>query len=84
MKQKIFISILKEMSSTCNHMIRAGKGHFNRCNINISTSDPEKRFCAKHRICVFVEGVEPKDQKIKQEIKYLDYITFTASLITVE
>jgi len=51
------------------------------CRDKVSRVDPEHRFCAEHRICVFIVDPEKHIRVPESEEKYLDFVTFSASLI---
>jgi hypothetical protein len=53
-----------------------------RCTEKVSNVDPERLYCAKHRICVAIV-VEEKSETVKKYVeKFLDYETFSFSLLT--
>jgi hypothetical protein len=68
-------------SHTCRHLHYQGAYAGQRCGEKVSKLDPENRYCAKHRLCVFLA----KDQTVKPEkepLKFVNYITFCASMVT--
>lgn len=71
------------MSYLCHHYIHKGNDDLKVCGKKISRTDPEKKFCSSHRVCDFVKShkEKEKEKKIIIDVKYLDYITFSASLI---
>lgn len=71
------------MTERCRHLHTKGVHQGTRCGQKISKLDPENRYCAKHRICVFIiDESETKASVIKVSIKYHNYITFCESLIS--
>lgn len=51
-----------------------------RCPKAVSRIDPEKSYCAEHRRYVFIKTPQ-RNPQIKIAEKYLDYQTFSASLM---
>ena len=69
------------MSNLCLHYIHKGNGDLKACGKKISKIDPEKKYCSAHRVCDFVKSYKEKEKKVVFNVKYLDYNTFSASLI---
>lgn len=46
------------------------------CGDMVSGVDPERKFCAKHRRCVYVTGPEREKEVKSQQEKLIDYTTF--------
>jgi hypothetical protein len=70
------------MSLSCRHLHAKGYNKGQRCGEKVSKLDPENRYCAKHRICVFL--IKPKEKpKIEKEMpKYINYLTFCESIVS--
>jgi hypothetical protein len=70
------------MSYLCHHLFTKGKKLGIRCGDRVSKLDPEARYCARHRICVFL--VVEKEDKVKsttEPLKHINYLTFCQSLL---
>jgi hypothetical protein len=68
-------------SHGCRHLHYQGAYAGHRCGEKVSKLDPENRYCAKHRLCVFL--VKDKVTKPdKEPLKFINYITFCASMVT--
>jgi len=65
----------------CLHIHKQGVRKGERCDEKVSKVDPEKRYCAHHRVCVFIIQTEDKVKVQKEEIKYINYETFCASIV---
>lgn len=61
----------------CHYSFRKKK----YCTDLVSKVDPENKFCAKHRRCVYPAKPEKEKEPNKPEEKLLDYITFKMSCI---
>ena len=71
------------MSEKCRHLHTKGPYIGTRCGEKISKLDPEQRYCAKHRVCVFlIDENLTKSSVEKVPIKYHNYITFCESLVS--
>lgn len=67
----------------CRHLHHQGLYSGKRCIEKVSKLDPEHRYCAKHRICVFL--VKEKNAKPEKEpLKYINYVTFCTSIVSDE
>uniref|UniRef100_A0A6C0CIF4 Uncharacterized protein n=1 Tax=viral metagenome TaxID=1070528 RepID=A0A6C0CIF4_9ZZZZ len=65
----------------CTHLLQGRKRHGRACGEKVSKKDPEQRFCAGHRICVYVTGSKRQPLVPKPTEKYIDFETFSSSLI---
>lgn len=70
------------MSNKCRHLHTKGPYNGKRCGEKISKLDPEQRYCAKHRICVFIVNEDETKISIeKVSVKYHNYLTYCESMI---
>lgn len=70
-----------DFDKRCIHRFDGGKQNGKICGRKVSKKDPEQYYCAEHRICVWVVSGERSQTVKPSEEKYLDFETFTASLI---
>lgn len=71
--------------NTCNYHYKKGNGGHvpkSKCNAVISKKDPEARYCAAHKKCIFPTVVaKEKEVVIVPNEKLIDFVTFNISCI---
>ena len=67
----------------CYYFFIKGDISGTRCSKRVTNLDPEFKFCAKHRRCMFPKNKHKEHEEEQEEdtIRFLDYMTFKISCI---